>query len=327
MTSLSVNIYRANQVESCHRVHAIISDKGQGQHKGKTIYGNHNYSLFTRSVIKPFQAAVSFELDTFQKMKISPTELALACASHHGESFHIQTVKSWLNRIKLSETNLVCASHEPYNKKAFEHLLTTSEKPTRLHNNCSGKHSLMLSTCVFKNWPLDYEHYNHPLQIEIRKKLTQWSNYDFETTDWATDGCGIPTYFIPLHVLATLCEELIEPKKMNYQFVDLFWKSILAHPEMISGTDGICTKILKITEGNVFAKVGAEGVYIAVDKKRKISISLKVEDGASRASEYAVCKLLYHTGSLTEDQFKMLQPGIIKNWEGKSVGHIDMKIP
>ena len=48
----------------------------------------------------------------------------------------------------LEEGDLACGPHEPLSNRGARFLRDAGERPSRLHNNCSGKHAAMLATCV-----------------------------------------------------------------------------------------------------------------------------------------------------------------------------------
>jgi hypothetical protein len=50
-------------------------------------------------------------------------------------------VASMLQRGGLQESQLGCGPHAPFDGEARRRLLQAGERPTRLHNNCSGKHA------------------------------------------------------------------------------------------------------------------------------------------------------------------------------------------
>jgi L-asparaginase II len=93
---------------------------------------------------------------------------------------------------------------------------------------------------------------------------------------------------------------------------------------MISGTQGLCSRIVRISDGRAIAKTGAEGVYTALIPEKGIALALKVRDGASRASELAALYLIEKLGGLTSTEAENLRAStaaVIKNWVGLKVGH------
>ena len=58
---------------------------------------------------------------------------------------------------------------------------------------------------------------------------------------------------------------------------------------------------MRVGNGRLFAKVGAEGYYCAGVRPEGIGIALKVEDGAKRAAEPAVVHVLQALGVIQHD--------------------------
>jgi len=71
-----------------------------------------------------------------------------------------------------------------------------------------------------------------------------------------------------------------------------------AEPLMVSGSTGFATALLRAAGKAVRAKPGAEGVYAASLPRLGLGLALKIEDGASRASEVALAAILMRLGCL-----------------------------
>ena len=52
--------------------------------------------------------------------------------------------------------------------------------------------------------------------------------------------------------------------------------AVLSHPELIAGSDRLCTKIIKKSNGRLIVKVGAEGVYTAMLLDKGLGMALKI---------------------------------------------------
>ncbi len=65
----------------------------------------------------------------------------------------------------------------------------------------------MLASCVHNQWPLEtYQHYDHPLQVAIRREIASAAGLEDEGAlmPHGVDGCGVPTYVLPLHSMARM---------------------------------------------------------------------------------------------------------------------------
>ncbi|HEV2132354.1 MAG TPA: asparaginase, partial [Longimicrobiaceae bacterium] len=83
-------------------------------------------------------------------------------------------------------------------------------------------------------------------------------------------------------------------------------RAMVTYPEMVAGEDRLCTDLMRRTEGRIFAKVGAEGVYCVGVPGAELGIALKVEDGAARAIAPAVLAMLRQLDLISEDDLGAL---------------------
>lgn len=326
MNPLQIQVTRGNAVESEHIVDAVVVDT-----QGKIVRANGNIDslVFPRSAIKMIQALGFAESGALDKFELTEKELSLACASHLGQDIHLLTVRAWLSKLGLTSENLECGAHKPYDEDAYVNLIRAGKSPERVHNNCSGKHSGILSACLaYKEPTKGYSKYDHPAQVRLRKILGELSNLSYEKSPWGVDGCGIPTYAIPLKAIADSMAKLLPEAKVSADRSAAAKKILHAvkkYPEMISGVGGLCTEVIQISKGQSLLKTGAEGVYTALIPSKGLSIAIKCRDGASRASQVAILHLLHQLGGLTDSQREELRPysdEIIRNWEKLQVGSV-----
>src|SRR5690348_2308583 len=139
---LDVIVTRGAGIESRHRVDAAIVDD-----TGALIGAARDPSYVTlwRSCAKPFQVMPLLESGGFDSLGWGDDQLALACASHGGEPEHIVLAEAMLGEIGMEEGDLACGPHEPLSARGVRALRDSGARPTRLHNNCSGKHAAMLA--------------------------------------------------------------------------------------------------------------------------------------------------------------------------------------
>ncbi|MET0998148.1 MAG: asparaginase, partial [Marmoricola sp.] len=123
--------------------------------------GNVEGPMFPRSCNKPIQALGMLEAG----LALDGELLALACASHSGEEFHVEGVRRILASAGLSDDALQTPPDWPLDDERRESLLRAGESKAPILMNCSGKHAAMLATCVANGWPIDtYLAPDHPLQ-------------------------------------------------------------------------------------------------------------------------------------------------------------------
>jgi L-asparaginase II len=257
-------------------------------------------------------------------------ELALCTASHNGERFHVKTARQLLAKAGADESMLACGPHDPMYPPAADALKMRErpQSPGRIHNNCSGKHAGMLAVCRHHEWPLDgYHTLPHPLQQRILRTIATWTGCSAEAIDVAIDGCGLPTFALPLDRVAMACARYAaaaggEPAATVIE-------AMTSHPEFVAGTDRLDTALMRVARGRLFAKVGAEGYYCAGIPEQRLGIALKVEDGAKRASEPALLGVLRAVDALSDSDLEQLrdfaQPQIL-NTRGETVGEVRARI-
>jgi len=313
---LVVDILRGKIVESSHLIDAVVLDS-----KNQVIaeYGDSQRPVFPRSAIKMIQAIPFVESGAAEHFQLSEDFLALACGSHQGEEQHTVRIKIWLEKLGKNENILACGPHYPFDEIAKFSLIQEHLKPSRIHNNCSGKHCGIISTSIFlKENPSNYQSYDHPAQVRLRNTLTRLSGINFDQAPWGIDGCGIPTYAVPLMATTRALNNIFQSES-GLKILN----AVKKFPEMISGSHGFCSEIIKKSLGKSIAKGGAEGVYSAFIPEAGVSFALKTRDGAHRAAELSTIFLLSKFGGLSESQTLELQlstSAIIKNWAGDKVG-------
>src|SRR5918911_4224032 len=159
---LDVVATRGSIIESRHRVHAAVVDA-----RGCLVAAAGEPTLVThsRSCAKPFQVMPLLESGGFDSLGWGDDQLALACASHGGEPEHIALAETMLADIGMEEGDLACGPHEPLSARGLRVLRESGERPSRLHNNCSGKHAAMLACAHTSGWPMyGYERSGHEVQ-------------------------------------------------------------------------------------------------------------------------------------------------------------------
>lgn len=322
----TVAVTRGPMVESRHLVVAAISDSA-----GKLVksWGNVESPVYLRSAIKPLQALPLIESGAADAFGVSEKELSLACASHTGEPLHVEAVTAWLDRIGLGIGDLECGSHWPTYDPAARALAAAGEVPTAAHNNCSGKHTGFLCTAVhLKDQIKGYINLEHPVQGRIKKVLEDFTDLDLSDAPVGIDGCSIPTIGIPLNRAAMAFARFADPAGLDPDRAaacNRLQNAISKYPEMIAGSDRLCTAINGAAKGRVVAKVGAEGVYLAALPEQGIGIAIKAIDGTTRAAEVALGAILDELGILDEDIHRAIDPfvrPVLRNRNDLTVGEI-----
>src|SRR6478735_2834437 len=118
--------------------------------------GDVDGPILPRSSNKPLQAAAMVRLG----LDLDPELLALVCASHSGERFHLDGVRRILASAGLSEAALQTPPDYPLEDAEWHAVVAAGGERTPIQMNCSGKHAGMLATCVVNGW--DTETYLAP---------------------------------------------------------------------------------------------------------------------------------------------------------------------
>lgn len=284
MISITTKFKRSNLTESRHEVKALITNENG---KELLISGDKNEYIYPRSSIKIFQAIPFIKSFAYKHYKLNDKQIALACSSHRGENFHIKELKNWIKKIGINKKSLMCGIHYPLNSKANEKLLRSNMRANELHNNCAGKHLAMLTTCLFNKFSTEnYLDFNHPHQLAIRRVFESFSNKKIKQKNFGIDGCSAPQYSFRIADLSNMLNNLL--KSYNKEFhhnseTQILIDAIINNPNYIGGTDSLDSKVMNICKKKIFCKGGAEGVFLFVSLKKRISGIIKVSDGNERA--------------------------------------------
>jgi L-asparaginase II len=284
---------RGNWVENRHRGAFIIVDAD-----GAVIAsgGDVERPIFPRSAVKSMQALAIFDRHAADRFHHSAEELALACASHHGEDEHVSNVAHFLDRMGLSVADLECGAHMPTNNKAREALRLAGAEPSALHNNCSGKHSGMLSVALAMGVPTQgYVTREHDVQKAVRAAVEYVIGEDLTEDRCGTDGCSIPTWAAPLRAWALGFARMSTGKGLDAGHAagaQKLFDAATSHPHLVAGTGHLDTLVMEAFKGRLMQKGGAEGVQCGAIRDKGWGYALKCDDGNMQASHVMVAALL-----------------------------------
>lgn len=271
----------------------------------------NNYPFYLRSCAKPLQASLLIDFEMDKSFNMTDAEIALCCASHAGEEIHTKIACELSQKIGISSDKLKCGLHKPLSKTEQKRLLLNKEAENVFHNNCSGKHLMMLGLCIINGWDiLTYDDVNHPLQKLIKQKI-----YDLccvkQNYPVTSDGCGVPIHSMPLSnmvkgYLNLFCNPAYE--KITNAFLN--------NPYIIGGENRTDTKIITNSK-NIVAKVGAGGLCIVVNLEKEEGFVVKICDSDMKAREIVVIDTLknLHWAEIESDK-------TIRTIHGKIIGEI-----
>lgn len=325
-------VTRSGRVESWHRGTVAV------WHSNDLLLaaGDPNAEVICRSATKPLQALPFLERGLDRRFQLDDKEVAVMCASHDGAEIHTTAVRSFLKKASLHEGQLGCGPHAPFDSGAREALRQQGQKPMRVHNNCSGKHTGFL--CLARECGDALGSYLDPSsksQREVAAAVAAMASVQ-SLPERGTDGCGAPTFVLPLVGLARAFARLANPSDLGSvrrAACERIHEAVRREPSLVAGQQRLCTALLKSVPAVRFAKNGAEGVYavaLAPDPSRvrcphAIGIAVKIGDGSDRGYLPVVVDLLLHLGALPHTVPAPLVPfhvQTVKNTRDQEVGFV-----
>lgn len=332
-TELLVEVTRGPEVESIHRGALAVVDP-----QGRVVAscGDPDLATFVRSASKPFQAMVLHETGAIDRFRVSEEELAIVIASHSGEAFHLDLVRSLQGRSGVREEWLQCGPQVPFDPPTRSAMRRAGEAPTPMHNNCSGKHTGMLAASLVLGAPVDlYLDPAHPVQEWNRRCLAILSDMEPESIGIGVDGCSAPAFRLSLARFATAYARLTAAGTAGYDEplpgLRAAWDAMVHYPAIIAGTRERLDTALMLAARTagipLVAKAGAEGTYAigVLAPDRPLGIALKIEDGGERARNAVALEALAQLGLLPESMAGALReyhsPAVL-SLAGAPVGRI-----
>ncbi|MEU4265765.1 asparaginase [Streptomyces sp. NPDC025273] len=270
-----------------HPVLAEVVRSGftEGHHRGSLVVlaadgsvehalGDPAAPVFPRSSNKPMQAAAVLRAG----LDLSGERLALAAASHSGEDFHLDLVRTMLAEHGLKPDDLQTPPDLPLDPVEAEAYLAAGRVREPLTMNCSGKHAAMLAVCLRNGWDTaTYLDPAHPLQRLVGQVVAEAAGEPVAAV--GTDGCGAPLMAIGLVGLARAFRSFVlaEPGTAERRVAD----AMREHPEYVAGTRRPDTWLMREVPGTL-SKMGAEAVQ-AVALADGRALAFKIDDGSTRA--------------------------------------------
>ncbi len=310
MNPVLVELVRGGITESFHRGVVCVVDE-----HGDVIFsvGDIKQVCFPRSALKYVQHIPLLTSGIFDHYNFTSKELSLMCGSHNGEDQHVEVVNGVLAKIGLDPTCLKCGAQNPTRKSDWIKLIKNGDFAQAVHNNCSGKHAGFLAFNAFHK--LDTSNYlssEFELQRKIKECVAHFAELETSELTEGMDGCSAPTYAMPVYNQALMYKNLVAPNNKISTDEQNAAKRIIAavaeYPEMIAGTKRYCTDLMKVTNGRIIGKTGADGVYCLAIPEKKWGISIKVDDGKMGPQYQIAQSVLLELGLLSEEEATMLNP-------------------
>lgn len=274
---LEVRLLREGIAESRHHVQAVVGDS-----RGRvlSVAGDPETETFIRSALKPFQALAVTQTGTLERFELTDKDLAIICSSHRGTMEQVRQVFNILWRADVDPSQLQCP--------------IPPGKGSALQYNCSGKHAGMLAACQQCNWETEtYLRPGHPIQQLILEKISELLRMPGAEFIGARDDCGAPTYVMQLSQIATLYALLASGESLGMERII---RAMTHHPSMVAGEGEFDTELMRLTQGELVSKAGAEGIQCIGRVGEGLGLAIKVMDGSKRAKYAVAIHLLRQMG-------------------------------
>ncbi|MFJ3194343.1 asparaginase [Streptomyces griseoviridis] len=278
------HLIRDGVVEGIHHGSVVVLD-AEGQ--VRLQIGDIEAAFYPRSALKPVQAVAMVRAG----LPLDGELLSLAAASHSGEERHLAGARRILALAELTEDRLRNVPDLPFGTAVRDTWIREGRAPSRLAQNCSGKHAAMLYTCALNGWSLDdYLDPGHPLQQAIAEIVEDLTGQRIARV--TVDGCGAPLFSVSLGGLARAAARVTTaaPGTPEARVAD----AMRAHPEMASGAGRDVAALMGAVPG-LLAKDGFEGVEIAALPDGR-AVAVKISDGADRARVPVTAAALVRAG-------------------------------
>lgn len=313
-----VEVTRGPIVENRHRAAAAICNSS-----GEIVenWGDVNAAILPRSSIKMIQALPLIESGAAEAVKLKPEHLALSCASHQGAVVHTDLIAEWLTGMGLNADDLRCGPQPPRDAA----VKAVDRTPTRLLNNCSGKHTGFLTLAKHLGTePSGYLDPDAPVQKAVADAFAEVTETE-QPLKFGIDGCSAPNFAAPMVHIARAMAKFAAPDAFGgvrgeaaVRLID----GMRTHPVLFSGEGRACLALTTATEGRAVVKIGADGVFTGICPEKGVGFCLKIDDGNVPACETLCAALLMRIGALDENHptAQHYLGTKIKNWNGEVTG-------
>ncbi len=267
--------YRRNGVSET-TIHGAIA----WAHGDKVFHSfGGNVLCYGRSMMKPLLMKVFVDelKDCTSKQK------AISVASHNGDTEHVAAAQSLLSE---SEWGLM---KTPLDVPLVQ-FGRQVRRPRRWYHTCSGEHAALLHACRKKNWPrAGYTLPDHPMFEAYLQVLQRTLSPSWTPLRVAKDGCGLPTVTNTVNELARLYAFLAKSRQEDW-----IWNAIVAHPDLVGGFNRLDSTCIKVGEGAIVAKEGADGLLglsiIHPDFPDGLGIVIKIAHGWNSQATWYVAR-------------------------------------
>lgn len=309
MSELLVEVMRGPILESSHSGSIAVVNSS-----GKLLFyvGDPCCIVCMRSAAKPIQALNVVLTGVAERYDLTAEELSIMCASHYGEESYRRVIQGLLDKMELNMDNLHCGKSPKSIKLDYLLELTAQGYQWQQSNSdCSGKHCGFLATCLTQGFPIEsYDTLESPLQCQVLEVVSNMCGIEPGKIQIAEDGCGVPVHGLPLYSMALAYAKIANPERLEPTYQTACRRvssAMISAPEMLAGTDGFCTELVKHSNGKLIGKVGAEAVYGVGVVGKDLGFAVKIDDGnCTRPLNPVVMEVLKQLNILNSDELAAL---------------------
>jgi L-asparaginase II len=242
--------------------------------------------------------------------------LALAASSHNGDAIHVRAVQEMLADGGLTEDDLANITALPFTEAGRLEWIRAGGGPSKLTQNCSGKHAAMLRAALAMGAPTEgYLDPEHPVQRVGIAAIERLSGEKVAAV--AVDGCGSPVVAISLVGLARAYARMVQADPGTPE--GRVARAMSEFPEYVGGEKRDTTKVMRALPGCI-SKDGSEAVHgLALPDGR--ALAMKLADGGERARAGALTGVMRYLG-VDDEVIAAVAPDPVLGG-GKPVGLIE----
>ena len=301
-----VRITRSGVQDSLHRGAAVaVDDSGQVL----MALGDPGTCGYIRSAAKPIQAIPVVASGAVEAFGLDDSDIAIMCGSHRGGDDQVAQVRAILGKAGISEDLLKAGSG--------------------IRDNCSGKHSGMLTACKYLGDDLaTYTEPAHPHQQRILQTIATVTGLPLDAIHVGIDGCGAPIHYLPVLNMACGYARMSRPERHFDETISTAVRRITAAMAAnAGGHTGEPEYAEALGETRFLTKAGGCGVYCAGAVGRGIGFAMKVEDGSSLPLKPVFTEVMRRLGVLSDEEAAMFRERFsypVVNRRGATVGETQL---
>lgn len=288
--------------------------------------GDVSYVSYYRSSSKPIQMLPLLVLGIDKKYGLTDEEISIMSGSLACSPRQVELSKSIMRKAGIAEDTLIMLPCYPMREEYAAQYMKSGLEPSKLFHNCIGKHlALILMQREMGGNERDYWKVESPVQQEILRYLSLFTDIPAQDIAVGWDGCGVPVFGVPmanmaLSYLRLAATDLIADEAIASAAARNA-KIISCYPENLMDARALCGVLCQ--DANIIGKIGADGVYTLGLKDERIGIAAKVYDGNSAHMHAIVAEILRQIDYKNKETIRRLDESFssdIKDATGKVVG-------